>query len=158
MIFPVRTAFIVGCLAWLAGCASSSSPSVATGAVAGAAARPEASGYALSPDELKLDCRKLTGRMQVRLVQLRGYSADKQSSLVSRTMQKVAKPVLGGTSAGADPDQRYADDVAVLRAYNARLAELKCATYDLDKELAAKPGDPTPQPVPLPTGKAKRSP
>ena len=133
-------------LALLAGCAGASSP-ISTSAADPAA--PAAAG-ALSAEDQALDCGKLTGRMQVRLLQLRGYRDRNKASGIARTMQQVATPVFGGTSAGTDPDGRYAADVATLRAYNARLAELKCPTYDLEKELAAKPSDPTPQPVPLP--------
>lgn len=138
-------------LAPLGGCAGSGAESITTATAE--PAKPAAGGASLSEDELKLDCAKLTGRMQVRLLQLRGYKNRSQSSAIGRTMQQVAKPVFGGTSAGADPDGRYAEDVAKLKAYNARLAELKCATYDLDKELSAKPSDPTPAPVPLPKGR-----
>lgn len=137
-------------LALLAGCAGSGPEPITTAtAEPSKTAKTAAGSAALSEGELKLDCAKLTGRMQVRLLQLRGYNERNTSSAIGRTMQLVAKPVFGGTSAGADPDARYADDVARLRAYNARLAELGCATYDLDKELAAKPSDPTPAPVPL---------
>lgn len=135
----------------LAGCAGSGAAPITTATAE--PAKPVAGGAALDEDELKLDCAKLTGRMQVRLLQLRGYNERSKSSVIGRTIQQAAKPVFGGSSAGADPDRRYAEDVAKLKAYNARLAELKCATYDLDKELNAKPSDPTPAPVPLPKGK-----
>jgi hypothetical protein len=149
---PLASLIVAGLvLAVLAGCAGSGAEPITTATAE--PAKPAAAGSTLSEDELKLDCAKLTGRMQVRLLQLRGYNERSKSSAIGRTMQQVAKPVFGGTSAGADPDARYADDVARLRAYNARLAELKCATYDLDKELAAKPSDPTPAPVPLPRKK-----
>lgn len=150
MPHPVRAALFAGCGLVLAGCAGAAETPLATGTAVAAGSTT----YTLNADELKLDCKKLAGRMQVRLLQLRGHGDRKQASAIGRTMQKVATPVFGGSSAGIDPDQRYADDVATLKAYNARLAELKCATYDLDKELTAKPGDPTPQPVPLPKDKA----
>lgn len=104
-----------------------------------------ASGYQLSENELKLDCRKLTGLMQIRILQIRGYDSSKKTSAAARGMQSLATPIWGGTKEGIDPDGQYRRDRAMLEAYNQRLADKHCKTFDLEAELAVK-GDATPVP------------
>ena len=94
--------------------------------------------YQLSEAEQKYDCKKLTGHMQIRIRQLRSTAGDTITSGLSRTMQKVATPFVGGTNRGTDPDGDNARDLSMLRAYNTQLAAKKCQTFDLDAQL--KPG------------------
>jgi hypothetical protein len=101
--------------------------------------------YQLSEAELKLDCSKLTGTMQIRILQLRGYDTNKQASAAARGLQALATPIFGGTKEGVDPDAQYRRDVAMLEAYNRQLASKKCKTFDLASELAATT-DSTPTP------------
>ena len=103
--------------------------------------------YQLSKAELELDCGKLTGRMQVRILQLRDYQERSKASSVSRLAQQALTPIYGGTARGADPDAEYRRDVAILHAYNRRLAEKKCPAFDLEAELKAQPVRNTPRPV-----------
>lgn len=108
-----------------------------------------ASGYQLGDEELKYDCRKLTGMMQIRILQVRGYDSNKKASMAARGMQTFATPIWGGTKEGVDPDTQYRKDLAMLEAYNQRLAEKKCKTFDLKAELAATTDvTPTPQTKP----------
>lgn len=97
---------------------------------------PPAAGYQLKPEELALDCRALTGRMAVRIVQIRDFQTRTQTTSLSRGLQSAAKPAFGGSGEGTDPDGRYARDRAMLNAYNQRLAAQNCANFDLDAELA----------------------
>lgn len=100
---------------------------------------PAEGSYQLTAAERDMDCRTLTGRMAVRIMQLRDYENRHQASLVSRAIQSTTSPVFfGGSSAGLDPDGRYRRDRAQLVAYNGLLAEKQCANFDLDAEL--KPG------------------
>lgn len=101
--------------------------------------------YQLTDDELKYDCRKLTGLMQIRILQVRGYDANKNASAAARGIQSMATPIWGGTKEGVDPEGQHRKDLAMLEAYNQRLAAKKCKTFDLDAELNAK-GDTTPTP------------
>ncbi len=117
-------------------------PAAETGVVTGAL--PPV-GYQLTEDEQKYDCRKLTGLMQIRILQVRGYDPDKNTTMAARGLQALTTPIFGGTKEGADPDAQYHKDIAKLRAYNQQLAFLKCKTFDLDAELSAK-GDSTPTP------------
>jgi len=103
---------------------------------------PAAGGYQLSQDELGLDCKKITGRMAVRIVQIRDFQVRSRTTALSRGMQSATNPVFGGTLEGSDPDGRYARDRAQLEAYNQRLAEKKCPNFDLAAELAPDAKDP----------------
>lgn len=104
-------------------------------------------GYKLSDEELALDCKKLTGRMQVRILQIRGYQPGAKSTFVSRGLQAATTSVLGGTLEGTDPDSRYGKDRAMLEAYNTQLAAKGCATFNLEAELQPQPIGATPTPV-----------
>ncbi|HYD15559.1 MAG TPA: hypothetical protein VEA77_04080 [Hyphomicrobium sp.] len=103
---------------------------------------PKGGAYQLTPAELELDCKKLTGRAAVRIVQIRDFQTRRQTTAVSRTIQSTTSSVLGGSFEGTDPDGRYARDRAMLAAYNNRLAEKNCANFDLDAELAPGAKDP----------------
>jgi hypothetical protein len=102
-------------------------------------------GYQLSEEELKYDCRKLTGLMQIRILQVRGYDSNKKASAAARGMQTLATPIWGGTKEGVDPDGQYSKDLAMLEAYNRQLASKQCKTFDLAAELSAT-SDVTPTP------------
>ncbi|AHB48609.1 hypothetical protein W911_09740 [Hyphomicrobium nitrativorans NL23] len=118
--------------------ASQLSPSLAP--VAQTVSRlPAEGGYQLTAAERDMDCRALTGRTAVRIMQLRDYENRRQASLVSRAVQSTTSAVFfGGTGAGLDPDGRHRRERAQLVAYNGLLAEKQCANFDLDAEL--KPG------------------
>jgi hypothetical protein len=109
------------------------------------AASPPA--YQLSEQELKYDCKKLTGTMQVRILQIRDYDSSKKTSALARSMQTVATPIWGGTTAGMDPDGQYRKDRAMLEAYNAQLAAKHCKTFDLAAELQSTKPDDMPHPT-----------
>ena len=115
------------------------SDSVTTGALQG-------SGYQLTEEELKFDCKKLTGTMQIRILQIRGYDTNKKTTMVSRGIQSLTTPIFGGTKEGTDPDGQYRKDRAMLEAYNRQLGVKQCKTVDLDAELAIKSSDVTPTP------------
>jgi len=100
--------------------------------------------YVLSEAELALNCKKLTGRAMVRLFQIRDYELSSKSSFASRQFQKVTTPVFGGTARGADPDADYRLDRAMIEAYNRRLQEKGCKSFDLVKELQPKPAAESP--------------
>ena len=107
------------------------------------------SDYQLSEDEKKLDCKKLTGKMQVRIMQIRGYDTRAKASSLARAAQTVTTPIFGGTKEGMDPDGQYRKDRAMLEAYNRELAYKKCKTFDIEAEL--KKTDGTPEPIPTKT-------
>lgn len=108
-------------------------------------------GYQLSEDELKYDCRKLTGTMQIRILQARGYDGAKQASAAARGMQSFATPIWGGTKEGVDPEGQHRKDLAMLEAYNQRLVEKHCKSFNIAAELATKTDT-----TPVPTVAARR--
>lgn len=119
---------------------SAHQPSAGLGPAAETVSRlPAGGGYQLTVAERDMDCRALTGRMAVRIMQLRDYENRRQASLVSRAIQSTTSPVFFGADAGAglDPDGRYLRDRAQLVAYNALLAEKQCANFDLEAELSS---------------------
>lgn len=139
MTTPARAQISAALAALLLGACASQTGGIAPPAspVAETVTRlPSAAGYQLKPEELALDCRKLTGRMAVRIVQIRDFQTRSQATSLARGLQSTVKPALGSSSGGSDPDARYARDRAMLEAYNQRLAEKNCANFDLDAELA----------------------
>lgn len=120
-------------------------PTPAQGMITGAVPAP--AGYQLTADEQKYECRKLTGLMQIRILQMRGYQSQKRASVAARSLQSLTTPIFGGTKEGIDPDAQYARDRAMLEAYNKQLASKRCATFDLEAELAEKSIEATPAPA-----------
>jgi hypothetical protein len=112
--------------------------------------RPASAAYQLTADELKYDCKRLTGRMQVRLLQVRDQREQTLTSSTAQALQSTIVPVLGGSPVGANPADDYKRDRAWLEAYNAQLAAKKCPTYNLDNELQPRSIRDTPKPVPKP--------
>ncbi len=140
--------FVLTAGAFACGCASTSGeqpPSlVADAPLANDAA---ALGYQLSAQEQKYDCKKLTGVMQVRILQVRDYDQHRKPSVAARTAQTIATPIWGGTTTGMDPDGQHRKDLAMLQAYNAQLAAKKCKTFNLDAELKGTGAQDMPRPV-----------
>ncbi len=108
--------------------------------------------YVLNDQEGKLDCRRLSGSIHVGILQMREDAARHRPSPVAVQMQKMSAPVAGGSAYGLDPDGEAARTRARLEAFNARLAEKNCPTYDLAAEL--KPGN-TDQPTPVRSKKGR---
>jgi len=109
--------------------------------------------YVLSEGERKLDCRKINGRILVRVMQLRAELSDaNRPSSASQALQQATSPALklmygGGSNYGTDRTSQLRRDRAMLEAYNIQLAAKNCPTYDLDAELKKGPSDPAPSPV-----------
>ena len=152
-----RWARVVGTRVWfgillpimlLAGCAggpgvSAPTSSLATSSIGTMA--PDGT-YQLSPSERGLDCRRLTGRAQVRILQVRDRMSE-QPSTVSKVM-RWAMSLFGGSNTGVEPgDVSARTDVAMLKAYNGALAEKGCPTFDLASELKPNDLSHTPRPV-----------
>lgn len=136
-VFPPTLAVPGALFLALAGCAGS--------APTGEALLGPAATYTLSAEEQGLDCSRLTGRIQVRLLALRGSEFKAAPSGTAEAMRSATSTAFG-TDTAANAAVRAASDRPVLEAYNRRLAELGCPSFDLDKELAARPSAPTPAP------------
>jgi hypothetical protein len=105
---------------------------------------PSKQAYELSEQEKKYSCKKLTGVMQVRILQIRDYDPKNKASLAARGMQSVTTPIWGGTTVGMDPDGQHRRDLAMLEAYNRQLAAKHCKTFDLAAELKGEAAHPLP--------------
>jgi hypothetical protein len=115
--------------------------------LASASAATPGAAYTLSDEEQNLDCKALTGRTQVRILELRGHAYKTHPSELSQSVKSMTAAFsTSGQATGADA--QYARDRARLDAYNRQLAAQKCATFDLDKELQARPSAPPPSPIP----------
>ena len=142
----------VTALLLLAGCAGGPSagdaqPLAPQPQAGSASTAAPAAAYALSAEEQKLDCKALTGRIHVRIRQIRDAPHRSETSTVTRTIQSIATPIYGGTTRGLDPAAELARDRAMIEAFNRRLAEKKCKTVDIEAELGGKKGPAAPAPA-----------
>ena len=108
--------------------------------------------FVLSEAEQKLDCKKISGIIHVSILQLRDAGERHRPSAVAKALQKASSPIVAGSPYGMDPDADQARMLARIEAFNARLAEKGCATFDLKAELA--PGNSEP-PAPVKAQKAR---
>jgi hypothetical protein len=108
---------------------------------------PANNAYSMTPEDLALDCKKLTGKIHVGIMQLRRSLVAPQTSSLSRTMQQVATPFIAGSTRGINPDGDNARDLERLRTFNRQLVVKACQPFDIDAEL--QPGATnTPRPIP----------
>ena len=140
---PIRKIEIILVACLFSGCAASPEPgsyslasdgqepvAVTTSRVSSSAAPA----YALSEEEKGIDCKRLTGRMKIRILQIRDSRSRTNSSELSRSLQ-LAQSQFGGSTTGIDPDAEHSRDRAMLDAYNTQLAAKGCKTLDLESEL-----------------------
>ena len=97
-------------------------------------------GYVASESERGLDCKQITGRMEVRILEIRDYNERQRASGFSNFVQTAVTSTLGGPQ-GPVP---YAQEVARLKAYNELLKAKDCQSFDLDAELQPKAVSETP--------------
>lgn len=93
------------------------------------------SGWQPRLDEQKMNCKQLSGRVQVLLLQLRSNSGQKQASGLSLGLHSAFASTVGTTATGSDPAGDNATDMGRLKDYNQRLVAMNCKSYDLDYEL-----------------------
>jgi hypothetical protein len=98
--------------------------------------------YRMSETEKALDCRKLTGSMQITISRMKDQAERPPPSSLSTTMKGTLAPLMGGSTFNADPQSEVARDRAKLQAYNQALRERGCATLDIEAELAKSPEGP----------------
>jgi hypothetical protein len=127
----------------LAGCAASPDPasySLAsegqppTAGPATQSSAPAPAVYILNEEEKGIDCKRLIGRMKIRIIQIKDYHKRAKTSELSRGLQQ-AQSQFGGSTTGIDPDAEYTRDRAMLDAYNAQLGAKGCPQLDLAAEL-----------------------
>jgi hypothetical protein len=94
--------------------------------------------YHMSDAETAMDCKRMTGSMQITISRLKDSYGREEPSAVSSMAQTTFAPVLGGGS-GSNRQAVYARERAKLDAYNDELASRNCKTLDIDAELARPP-------------------
>jgi hypothetical protein len=95
--------------------------------------------YQMSEQEKLMDCKRTTGSMLITISYLRHRNEETGTSGIAVTASKAARPMLGGSGRGLDRDAEYMRARARVDAYNRHLAAQKCATLDVDAELAKPP-------------------
>ena len=139
----------------MAGCASGANDTggLSIAPAAGPSSVPVSTAGVARLDDAEIDCKKLTGRMQIRILELRTYATTAQTSGLSRSMHSAGKTVFGGASAGIDPKGEHASDLATLETYNRQLVSQDCKSFDIQQTLAGQ--DTPPQPTVDPPSKSK---
>ena len=98
--------------------------------------------YEMSETEKALDCKHLTGSMQIAISRMRdGHGRDEPSD-TSKTVQSWFPSMFTASTKGADREADYARERAKLEAYNRHLASKYCRTVDIEAELARPPDAP----------------
>jgi hypothetical protein len=98
--------------------------------------------YEMSATEKAMDCKRLTGSMQIVMARLRDSYVRMEPSAAAAGAQKMVAPVVGSSALAADRQAVYARERAKLEAYNEELAAKGCTTLDIDAELARPPDPP----------------
>jgi hypothetical protein len=108
--------------------------------------------YSLTDQERQLDCKRLTGSIAIKILQMRDAGTRAQPSAIAAKAQSTVQPLIGGTAYGHDLAADLRRDRARLEALNNQLALKKCPAFDLDAEL--KPGNTNPPRPVKPKAKA----
>jgi len=109
-----------------------------------------AGNYNLTDQEQELDCKKLTGSISLKIMQMRDAHNRANPSALAAGAQAAARPIVGGSVYGQNVAADLKRDRARLEALNRKLAAEACPVFDLDAEL--KPGNSNP-PRPLKASK-----
>lgn len=151
-LFPMHVACAV-CLAavLMAGCAAGTLSQgylpaegpEPTSTAAVSATGSTASDYKLTPEEAELDCKRLAGKVQLRILEVRSGLTPEESSTIARSLQ-ATNAVFGGSTAGLNAKGERARQVAQLQAYNEQLASKNCRSFDIAKALASDETVPSP--------------
>ena len=90
----------------------------------------------LSEEEVGLNCKKMAGRVKIRILELRGGGPQRQGSAAAQGIQSTLTPIFGGTKHGSDVAGQAARDIAKMKAMNEIMKARKCPYFDVDAELA----------------------
>jgi hypothetical protein len=98
--------------------------------------------YEMSADEKAMDCKRITGSMQISISRMKDTYGRMEPSMGAWAAQSTATPLFGGSSIGANRERVFARERAKLEAYNRELATRNCKTLDIEAELARAPDAP----------------
>lgn len=100
----------------------------------------------LASDTPEVDCKELTGRMQVKILQARHNRAQDAPTGLSKALQSSFGSLFGAASQAASDTANQTDRTA-LEAGNDKLVTAGCASFDLDAELQQHDTKVTPAPT-----------
>ena len=92
--------------------------------------------YRLTAEDKALPCSKINGRIQLRILHLRHLEHGEKPSQISQSMRQTTNSIGVWSAPDSSAPQTRARDLALLEAYNRRLAELNCPTFDIKADLA----------------------
>lgn len=118
-------------------------PADGPGGETSAAAAASGETYKLTPEEAELDCKKLAGRVQIRILEFRSGLKPEEASTIARTIQS-ANAMFGGPTAGLNATAEHQRDAAQLQAFNKQLADKNCRSFDIAKALTSTDTVPSP--------------
>jgi hypothetical protein len=98
--------------------------------------------YEMSAAEKAMDCKRLTGSIQIGIDRLKDPVGRQEPSAASSAAQKLASPLYGSSAKTTDRQAVYGRERAKLDAYNDELAAKSCKTVDIEAELARPPEGP----------------
>ncbi len=97
----------------------------------------EATAEPASAEDAEADCKRLAGKVQLRLLEVRSGMSPEESSIVSRSIQ-TAGTLVGGSARGLGANPSLEREVADLEAANKQLAERNCRSFDIAKALTGE--------------------
>lgn len=92
-----------------------------------------------------VNCKRLSGNMQIRLLSLRSNPIGDATSALSKGIQSVVTSVMGGPQPALADAEKTAD-YQRLKLDNARLKDAGCKTFDIEAALANPDTSHTPRP------------
>jgi len=98
--------------------------------------------YEMSAAEKAMDCKRLTGSIQIGITRLKDPLGRQAPSAASAAAEKLASPLYGSSGKASDREAIYTRERAKLDAYNAALDAKGCKMIDLETELARPPEGP----------------
>ena len=98
--------------------------------------------YEMSAAEKAMDCKRLTGSIQITIARLRDPLIRQTPSAMSSAAQTLSSPLYGSSGKGSDRQAIVVRERAKLDAYNAELAAKGCKTVDIEAELQRPPETP----------------
>lgn len=108
-----------------------------------AATTSAAGNYTLSAEESELDCKKLAGKVQLRILEVRSGMKPEEASSIAKALQST-EALFGGSTQGLNATAEHQRMVAQLAAYNKQLADKDCRSFDIAKALTSTDAVPSP--------------
>jgi hypothetical protein len=146
VVTPASRIFVTSCATlFVAACAAGGPSGLPASSITTSSTTP--AGQVPTRSDLDaLDCRRINGRMQVRILQIRDRLGERQNPVYA-ALQSAMNVFQASNAPPTKLDRATQHDVAVLKAQNAALERKGCARFDLAQELQPHPVRHTPRPT-----------